>query len=163
MRFKYAGNQNDYYVYVTNNQSRGCEAAVGYTERSGQSLNLLKECLGQGSIQHEFLHSLGFVHQQSTHNRDQFVKIVTDNINEEDLKNFVVNTEDEVTNLGQPYDYESIMHYWDTAFSKSNAKTIIALNPVYQKILGQRKKLSPIDITKIKILYKCDKKKKISK
>lgn len=50
-----------------------------------QQLNLQpneigKGCFKPGTILHEFLHAMGFYHQQSASDRDDFVEIVTENI-----------------------------------------------------------------------------------
>ena len=52
-----------------------------------------------------------------------------------------------------PYDYESVMHYETTAFSRNNLPTIEPLQP-YVKI-GQRYYLSKIDIQEIRLFYNC--------
>ena len=54
---------------------------------------------------------------------------------------------------GQPYDPDSIMHYSNKAFSKNGRKTIIYRRDPSKK-LGQRVKLSPIDIKQLNKLYR---------
>ncbi|KAJ8878832.1 hypothetical protein PR048_019420 [Dryococelus australis] len=67
------------YVYVSG-YSSGCWSYVGRLN-GGQMLNLqIPGCFRHGTIVHEFLHALGFYHQQSTHNRDDYVTIVWENI-----------------------------------------------------------------------------------
>lgn len=60
----------------------------------------------------------------------------------------------EVTNtLNLPYDYNSVMHYSKTAFSKNGQPTIITKN---QNVwIGQRNTLSVIDIEEIRKYYHC--------
>lgn len=67
--------------FIRNNQDsdKGCNSAVG---RIGgkQIINLQRGpvdegCFRIGSILHEFLHALGFIHMQNVHNRDEFVDI----------------------------------------------------------------------------------------
>ncbi|CAF1228016.1 unnamed protein product [Rotaria sordida] len=61
--------------------------------------------------------------------------------------NTVVNT------LNTPYDYASIMHYEKTAFS---INYLPAIEPTQtNKKIGQRYKLSPIDIQEIRQFYNC--------
>lgn len=57
---------------------------------------------------------------------------------------------------GEPYDYDSIMHYSAFAFSKNKGvdKTIEPKNVNFTQI-GRKANLSETDITKIKKLYKC--------
>ncbi|KAG8221973.1 hypothetical protein J437_LFUL014476, partial [Ladona fulva] len=68
-------------------------------------------------------------------------------------------TEEEVNSLGLPYDYDSIMHYAKTTFSKSTyLDTILPIEDRTnrRKIeIGQRVKLSEGDIAQTNLLYKC--------
>lgn len=55
-------------------------------------------------------------------------------------------------NQGTPYDYQSIMHYDAYAFSDNNLPTI---QPLRQVSIGQRERLSPIDIEEVRKYYQC--------
>jgi hypothetical protein len=58
----------------------GCWSFVG-RHGGGQVVNLQNPgCVHHGIAVHELLHALGFYHQQSTHERDDFVKINWENI-----------------------------------------------------------------------------------
>ena len=58
----------------------GCFSEVGL-QGGPQELSLAPGgCLSHGTIMHEFLHALGFRHMQSTHNRDDYVKILWENL-----------------------------------------------------------------------------------
>jgi hypothetical protein len=37
-------------------------------------------CMRYGTVVHEFIHSLGFFHEQSRPDRDQFIKIEQENV-----------------------------------------------------------------------------------
>ncbi|XP_022214967.1 seminal metalloprotease 1 [Drosophila obscura] len=113
-------------------------------------------CFRMGSIIHELLHVLGFEHQHVAHNRDEYVRIVWDNISPEHKINFV-NDETEIgwNNYGVEYDYGSVMHYIQNAFAKNESQpTIVALKEGGSK-MGQRKGLSKKDVRKLNIMYKC--------
>ena len=56
--------------------------------------------------------------------------------------------------LGEPYDYNSIMHYPESAFSKDTSNTITIKNNAGATV-GQRLGLSEVDIKQIKKAYKC--------
>lgn len=84
-------------------------------------------CVRKGTAMHEFLHALGFYHQQSASNRDEYVKILWENILDGHEHNFDRHNESEITSYGIKYDYESIMHYGKTAFSKNDENTIEAI------------------------------------
>lgn len=55
--------------------------------------------------------------------------------------------------LGTPYDYQSIMHYSATAFTKNGKVTIVTKNG---EQIGQRFGLSKGDIRRINNKYNCD-------
>ena len=67
--------------YVTiEGKSSGCWSLVGRHDR-GQVVNLQNPgCVRHGVVVHELLHALGFYHQQSAANRDEWVKINWENI-----------------------------------------------------------------------------------
>ena len=57
---------------------------------------------------------LGFYHEQSRPDRDDFIDIYLHNVEAKMRFNFKKATE--VNSLGNPYDYRSVMHYDKTAF-----------------------------------------------
>jgi hypothetical protein len=94
---------------------------------------------------------IGFYHQQSASNRDDYVKIVWENISPGKESNFNKYNSSYVSDYGTKYDYNSIMHYSGTAFSKNKNATIVALQNVTQ--LGQREGFSEDDIVKLNRMY----------
>ncbi|KAJ0061259.1 hypothetical protein NL108_013934, partial [Boleophthalmus pectinirostris] len=108
-------------------------------------------CVQLGIIQHEVMHALGFHHEHNRSDRDQYVRINWDNI----MSSFSYNFEKADTdNLATPYDYSSIMHYSKDAFGKNWADTITPIpNPNVQ--IGQRDRLSDLDVLRINHLYRC--------
>lgn len=117
------------YVEITGNDS-GCHSNVGYLNRGRQTLNLQlfvpeMGCFRQRTIIHEFLHTLGFYHMQSNYDRDDYVKIVWENIIPSTVSNFNKYTEDRITNFGEIYDIRSIMHYAAYAFTSNGYATIV--------------------------------------
>ena len=76
-------------------------------------------------IEHEFLHTLGIGHTQSRSDRDQYVSISWENIKEHVEINFEKVNNKYWSNFGLPYDYTSVMHYGQNAFSKNGNPTII--------------------------------------
>ncbi|XP_055353905.1 zinc metalloproteinase nas-4-like [Paramacrobiotus metropolitanus] len=145
----------DDYIYITRENS-GCWSYVGRLGRGAQQLNLQSPgCMSRGTILHEILHAVGFWHEQSRPDRDRFVTINEDNVEDGKMNNFVVHGWEDATILDQPYDVESVMHYSAYAFAKDkNVMTIIPKGGP-KVVLGQRIDFSKIDITKINRLYGC--------
>ena len=82
-------------------------------------------------ILHELMHAVGFWHEQSRPDRDQYVKILTHNIIEKEKDNFHKYRFSESNFVGY-YDYCSIMHYELDAFSKyKGLKTIQIKRPIW--------------------------------
>ncbi|XP_017050615.1 seminal metalloprotease 1 [Drosophila ficusphila] len=158
IRFVPAAQDEENYLIVIPSTS-GCSSKVGY--QPGERTVKLKPaeldtgCFKLGTIQHELLHTLGFHHQQCSPNRDEFVKIVEENISEGHEKNFVKYEEDDVGDFDQPYDYGSILHYSSLAFSINGEATIVALDPKGQGLMGQRLQMSETDINRLNTMYKC--------
>lgn len=147
-----------YYVNITSNAG-GCYSAVGF-QKKVQQMNLenyaLDEgCYRLGTIMHELLHVLGFYHQQSTWDRDEYVRIAVENIADGKEHNFEKYAENSVDNFDQDYDYASVMHYTPYGFSKNGEMTIVPLKAGAEKVMGQRVQLSTIDINKLNVMYKC--------
>lgn len=114
----------------------GCFSYVGRIT-GAQALNLEPDpfdhgCFRRGSIIHEFLHALGFQHMQSSSNRDDYIMIIWENIRSTAYGNFEIipNT----GSFGQPYDYDSILHYHARAFSINGEYTIIPIDSEVIKI-----------------------------
>ncbi|XP_038663302.1 low choriolytic enzyme-like [Scyliorhinus canicula] len=131
--------------YISVKSESGCYSGVGYG-RNEQKLSLrIPECLHFGVIAHEFLHAIGFQHEQCRSDRDDHIKIMWDNIQSALKYNFNrLNT----NNLGTVYDYGSIMQYGSTAFTKNGKPTMIP-KPDPNVELGQIRGLSTIDVLKV--------------
>ncbi|XP_031557254.1 meprin A subunit beta-like [Actinia tenebrosa] len=140
--------------YIKMFNGSGCWSYVG--RQGGMQLMSLKSgCWHLGTVAHEIGHAMGFWHEQSRPDRDNFVKIVWDNIPEPRRHNFNKYNRTQVDSLGVRYDYLAIMHYSKTAFSSNGQPTIIPLDPNAIQ-LGQRVGLSPLDVKQADLLYKCN-------
>ncbi|XP_055838795.1 seminal metalloprotease 1-like [Episyrphus balteatus] len=157
IRFLPANKSIKTFINITSLET-GCHSAVGFQNKQ-QNVNfefneLDKGCFRLASIVHEFLHSLGFYHQQSASDRDEFVKIAFENISDGHEHNFEIYNSSVVEDFGVAYDYGSVMHYSSTAFSKNGEKTIIPILDENIEI-GQRRGMSAKDIYKLNLMYKC--------
>ncbi|XP_063295425.1 embryonic protein UVS.2-like [Pelobates fuscus] len=131
----------------------GCSSFIGKV-RGGQGVNLnAGSCMSKGTIQHELEHNLGFFHEHSRSDRDDFVTIMTEFISPDQIINF---NKSQTNNLGLEYDYGSVMHYPGNAFSNTSGKNTIVPKPNPSVPIGQRDGVSPLDVSKINRLYQCD-------
>jgi hypothetical protein len=131
--------------FMTFRPGNGCSAAVGM--RGGQQFITLGNGCTTGNTIHEIGHCIGFWHEQSREDRDNFVTIVFENIQPNALHNFnqhIADGDDVAA-----YDYGSIMHYPANAFAIDPSQpTIIAPEPI-----GQRTGLSQTDIRTTNAMY----------
>jgi len=141
------------HAYIRMYNGYGCHSPVGYRGDVNQ-ISLAWKCWWRGTIVHELAHSLGFFHEQSRADRDSYVRIHWENVPKMLENNFEKQTKDSVDSLGTKYDYLSIMHYGGRAFG-GKKMTIEALDPCYQRKMGQRMGFSAIDIVQMNLLYKC--------
>ena len=72
-------------------------------------------CWWKHTIVHEFIHAFGFAHEQQRPDRDDYVKVIWQNIPESLWSQFQV-WEGSHT-YGVPYDGKSVMHYTSKSFS----------------------------------------------
>ncbi|XP_050737057.1 zinc metalloproteinase nas-13-like [Eriocheir sinensis] len=144
--------QSDY-IYFTQDDSDGCHSMVGMRGGS-QNINYPDWCLNQwGSVLHEMYPALGFYHEQSRYDRDDYVTIMWDNIEAGYEHNFDTYSESIISGFGEDYDYGSVMHYSAYAFSANGEKTIVTLDP--NAVIGQRDDLSQVDLNKLMNMYNC--------
>ncbi|XP_061602247.1 low choriolytic enzyme-like isoform X1 [Cololabis saira] len=130
----------------------GCMSLLGFTGDK-QIISLQRfGCVKNSIIQHELMHALGFYHEHTRSDRDQYVRINWDNLKQYYIKNF---KKMDTNNLNTPYDYSSIMHYGRTAFGMFGRLETITPFPDPNVPIGESKTFSDIDILRINRLYKC--------
>jgi len=103
-------------------------------------------------VVHELLHALGSNHEQARPDRDKYVLINHENIEPGREHNFEIR---ESANPAGAYDFESVMHYGDFAFSVNGLPTITARPPFknFQNTMGQRSRLSEGDAVGLVAAY----------
>lgn len=107
---------------------------------------------GTGATIHEIGHAIGLFHEQTRHDRDQYVKIIWENVEPDNRFNFEKHSKVVGTDTGE-YDFGSIMHYGPNAFSvdPANKKTIVRLDG--KDFEEQRDGLSDTDLLGVEAMY----------
>ena len=136
-RFVARTTEADFVEFVPGNDQ--CSSAVGRQGTGRQTIELAAGCT-MGSVIHEIGHAIGFFHEQSRRDRNQYATVHPECIEAGREGNFSIASGS--TALG-PYDYLSIMHYGRRFFS-NGCETITPLTPGAS--IGQRTGLSVGDI-----------------
>lgn len=146
-----------------------CSSHVGRRGGGAQDVTLSDDCSELGQAMHELGHAIGLWHEHSRLDRDDYIEIHKQNIeNRQDYVNFDIIsriTLDEVPDVG--FDIQSIMHYSPFAFAKNRepgGETITLredadlpeLGCTNTLEMGQRRELSYKDKKRASALYNCD-------
>lgn len=131
-----------------------CSSYVGVDKTAytsdGQFLFIGLSCLSEGEIHHELLHALGLFHEHSRPDRDSYVTVRDEWIQEGEEVNFEIASL--LDTLDTKYDYESVMHYGEYQFTTDTTqKTINARG----NEVGQRDGISKGDNVVTRLLYQC--------
>jgi len=155
------------YVHIRDASSDsipGCNSLVGM-QGGEQIINIASGCWPSTlKMAHELGHCLGFWHEQTRPDRDDYVQIDTSNILDADEHNFDIKPAADVYPKQEyglhdslTYDFDSVMHYGDDAFCiDCSQPTIIVLPPndvIWQDRIGQRDHLSILDQLTMSFLY----------
>ncbi|XP_048585007.1 nematocyst expressed protein 6 [Nematostella vectensis] len=145
------------HAYIEFQYDGRCRARVGYTGEARQKVSIgsaLDPC-PLGSVIHELGHGIGFFHEHSRPDRDEYVNINVNNIREGAEGNFRKDNGYFVDSRGQDYDYGSIMHY--SKYQGNNAFNAVVMEPIQRGAeIGQRDGLSAGDIRQTNLMYKCN-------
>lgn len=136
--------ENDYVEFIPEG---GCASWVGMV--GGKQTIWLGGC-SFGSTMHEILHASGIWHEQSREDRDNYITVNTANITSGREHNFFIADVNNSTDHGT-YDYGSLMHYSNYAFSSNGQPTITTIPPGIS--IGQRTALSTGDIATLAAMY----------
>ena len=167
------------FVHIRNSDGDtdpSCSSAVGI-QTGQQILNVTSGCLSSFSIHHELAHALGYRHEHTRPDRDDFVTINWCNIegstscssnSSGKAFNFQISTSADAYG---PYDFDSVMHYRDDSFDacgtagscgdpvtcpSTGSCTTIDVDPpngAWQDDIGQRDHLSEWDQKVMSYLY----------
>ena len=139
-------------MYTTVSHFRCCASYVGrQTTHLQQGLSLGDACMNRFStLLHELGHVIGFWHEQSRPDRDEYISVLRGNIMPGTANNFKI--EEQINSMGIGYDYNSIMHYSSTAFG--GGRTTLQAHDTSIPI-GGAVNLSELDIMQANLLYQC--------
>ncbi len=117
-----------------------------------QGISLSKYCLKFPTIVHEIGHAVGFWHEHTRPDRDNYVDVLYDNIIPGYENNFEKIDPSDTDSHGVGYDYNSIMHYNKNYFTLFNGLDTLRAKDVSIP-LGLAVELSPLDIEQTNRLY----------
>ncbi len=137
------------YVLIT----RGESDCYSYAGRVGgkQEIFLVPQC-NVREILHEWMHTIGFFHEQNREDRDRYLTIVWDNIDKVNKPQFKKMPNDFIGLVGRPFDYQSIMLYNSYTFSVS-PQTPAMLTVDGDIIPPTQNLLSDEDISRVNKVY----------
>jgi hypothetical protein len=118
------------FIYIQTSEE-GCWSKVGMQVYGAQALNLEDPgCWDPGTIAHELGHAFGMMHEQSRPDRDNYVRILWENIEAGQEHNF----DKEVDGLALgPYDFGSLMHYARGDFANSSGADTLLPKAGYEQ------------------------------
>ncbi|XP_040168049.1 low choriolytic enzyme-like isoform X2 [Anopheles arabiensis] len=148
-----------YYVQITNRPA-GCYASVGRVQDNNQNVMNLQApgCLAGGTPMHEMMHILGFLHEVSRPDRDDYIYVNRSALEQRyQTDSFYRNNfgkyERDIETYNIDYNYGSIMHYTRYAGARDRKYPVLVnLKPYDEPDFGNTT-LSPSDIESIQFRY----------
>ena len=142
------------YIEIFNGDA--CNSALGWSYPYDNGMNLSPEgnpsCLNLRTIQHEFLHALGFLHEQVRPDRDDYIDIHEDNIDGGMISQYEIMPLSTWMDSNSPYDKISVMHYSGSGYAKGKS-------PMTDKVTGEavqspdRPRMSSEDAFQLAAMY----------
>ncbi|CAN7939275.1 unnamed protein product [Ixodes hexagonus] len=151
IRFVPRTNERD---YVTIFRGPGCYSSIGRIGNA-QPLSLGDGCIFRGTIIHELLHAVGFFHEHSRSDRDQYINVFLQNVRPDSVSQFE-RLQPWQNRLLSPFDYNSVMLYGSSAFARGpGLDTMLAKDGARLAEVFDKKDLDASDARRIQVLYRC--------
>ncbi len=128
---------------------------LSYVGRIGghQPIYLDDRC-GEKEIMHEVMHALGYIHEHSRPDRDNYVRVLWNNIELDKQSQFEITPEEFAQpTKGRPFDYNSVMIYGDTDFGRMRGDVTLESLDRDRKVAPVEQGLSPEDLERLRIKY----------
>ncbi|CAH1794605.1 unnamed protein product [Owenia fusiformis] len=137
------------FVLVMRPQS-GCNSYVGNIG-GPQVLNLGPGCCSLGTVIHEFMHAIGFEHEHTRDDREDYITVHFNNITPDWQRWYEIIWD--TVNFAE-YDPASVMHY-DAFASRTGTAPTMTTNISNRPDFGNPWGLTTRDIEKIQAMYGC--------
>lgn len=148
VRFKERTNQSNYVTISSSGSNSNSGSAILGMYGSRGYIRLGTRATAQVII-HEIGHTLGYIHEQNRSDRDNYIRIRTENIQSNAQDQFYKSSS--ATLVTSSFDVNSIMMYGSYTFSKNGRPTITDLNG--NPFPRQSGRLSPLDIQGTNSVY----------
>ncbi|KAK0401952.1 hypothetical protein QR680_016064 [Steinernema hermaphroditum] len=137
--------------------SWGCFSGIGRNHYAKeQRVSIGPGCEYVSVATHEIAHALGFMHEQSRWDRDNYLWVDLNNVIPNKTHNYNKYDEKENDNYGKQYDFSGIMHYEDNSFAINySVPAMYARNSAYQMSIGGAEIPAYGDIYEMNMLYSC--------
>ncbi|XP_053617296.1 uncharacterized protein LOC128679227 [Plodia interpunctella] len=139
-------------LILTRGLESGCKCPKPGKTEGHTEIQINADCFNSvNDLLHLFVHILGLDHQHNMHDRDEYLKIVWENLTP-DVKQELRNKLPPAASVGFPYDYLSVMHYPWLQIKDGVANIMY---PVWNDgwAMGHWQGLSSIDVQKLNLLY----------
>ncbi|GMT24128.1 hypothetical protein PFISCL1PPCAC_15425 [Pristionchus fissidentatus] len=153
IRFKENGVGRDRIRFIAGN---GCWSMIGKTGGE-QQVSIGYGCDWMGTIAHELEHAFGVWHTQARYDRGYYVAVNAWNIQKYQLHNFDTQSDKNSDNLQIPYEFGSVMHYFENDFAIDRSKPTLVTRTGYERFQNSMSNYLPsfYDIKLINTYYKC--------
>ncbi|XP_060557280.1 uncharacterized protein LOC132717732 isoform X2 [Ruditapes philippinarum] len=149
--------KHDYDVIQFVPDPSACESLLGRMQGK-QPINLAPNCMHGAVIVHEIGHALGLYHEHMRADRDTYVTVNYENIDENYHPQFDKLKSGHYYSYNKPYDYESIMHYGKLYYSRNRREELLTIEPKnasYLNTIGNAESLSFYDVQIVSEMYEC--------